>query len=55
MFIGIVAGLLIFDLGVLHKDQHEISVRESLKLSGFYIGMGLAFGGWVWWYKGSDA
>ncbi|HJV06713.1 MAG TPA: TerC family protein [Chromobacteriaceae bacterium] len=55
MFIGIVAGLLIFDLGVLHKDQHEISVRESLKLSGFYIGMGLAFGGWIWWYKGSDA
>ncbi len=29
-FVGIVAALLAFDLGVLHKDDHEIGVRESL-------------------------
>jgi len=55
MFMAIVATLLLFDLGVLNKDDHEIGVRESLKLSAFYIGMGLAFGGWVGWYKGGDA
>lgn len=55
MFLGLVAGLLAFDLGVLHRDQHEISVRESLKLSAFYIAIGLGFGAWVWWYRGSDA
>nr|WP_283773132.1 TerC family protein [Craterilacuibacter sp. RT1T] len=55
MFMGVVAALLAFDLGVLHKDQHEIGVAESLKLSAFYIAMGLAFGAWIWWYKGSDA
>ncbi len=55
MFAGIVGALLAFDLGVLHKDDHEIGVAESLKLSAFYIAMGLAFGGWVWWYKGGDA
>ena len=33
VFIGIVIALLTFDLGVLHKDDHEISVRESLLLS----------------------
>ncbi len=55
MFFGLVIALLVFDLGVLHKDQQEIGVRESLKLSAFYIAMGLAFGGWVWWYKGADA
>ncbi|MBM5573376.1 TerC family protein [Deefgea sp. CFH1-16] len=52
-FIAIVLTLLIFDLGVLHKQDHEIGVRESLKLSAFYITAGLLFGGWVWWYLGS--
>ena len=32
-FIGIVVTLLAFDLGVLHRDDHEIDVRESLLLS----------------------
>lgn len=51
-FIVIVVTLLALDLGVLHKDQREIGVSESLVLSGVYIGLGLAFGGWVWWYLG---
>ncbi|GGY11963.1 TerC family protein [Paludibacterium paludis] len=55
MFMVLVLVLLAFDLGVLHKDQHEISVSESLKLSAFYIAAGLAFGGWVAWYRGADA
>ncbi len=55
MFFGFVLALLAFDLGVLHKDQHEITVSESLKLSAFYICMGLLFGAWLWWYKGSTA
>ncbi|RXZ44266.1 TerC family protein [Crenobacter cavernae] len=54
MFMGLVVALLAFDLGVLHKDQHEIGVKESLKLSAFYIAMGVAFGGWLWWYRGAD-
>ena len=33
VFIGIVIALLTFDLGVLHKDDHEISVRKNLLLS----------------------
>lgn len=55
MFFGFVLALLAFDLGILHKDQHEISVAESLKLSAFYICMGMLFGGWLWWYKGPTA
>ncbi|AXK39896.1 TerC family protein [Crenobacter cavernae] len=54
MFMGLVVALLAFDLGVLHKNQHEIGVKESLKLSAFYIAMGVAFGGWLWWYRGAD-
>jgi tellurite resistance protein TerC len=55
MFIGIVAVLLILDLGVLHKKQREIEVKESLILSAVYISLGLAFGGWIWWYMGETA
>ena len=33
VFIGVVVTLLAFDLGVLHTDDHEIGVRESLLLS----------------------
>jgi tellurite resistance protein TerC len=51
-FMGLVAALLALDLGVLHKDQREIGVSESLILSAVYISLGLAFGGWVWWYLG---
>ena len=51
-FMGIVAALLAFDLGILHRDQREIGVRESLILSAFYIVVALLFGGWVWWYMG---
>ena len=54
-FIGIVLALLAFDLGIMHRDNHEIGVRESLGLSAGYIGMGLAFGAWVWWYLGSQS
>lgn len=54
-FIGIVIALLVFDLGVLHKDDHEIGVRESLLLSGGYISVALIFGAWVWWYMGAQS
>ncbi len=51
-FVAVVVTLLAFDLGVLHKDDREIGVRESLFLSGGYIGMAVLFGVWVWWYFG---
>ena len=54
-FISIVIALLAFDLGVLHKDDREIGVRESLLLSAGYISVALVFGGWVWWYLGAQS
>ena len=55
LFFGIVITLLVVDLGLLHKDNHEIEVKESLLLSAVYIGLGLSFGAWVWWYLGSTS
>lgn len=52
-FISIVIALLVFDLGVLHKDTHEIGVAESLKLSAAYIAIGLLFSGFVWYQIGA--
>ncbi len=49
IFLTIVVTLMVFDLGVLHKDDHEIGVAESLKLSAFYILISIAFGGYIWW------
>lgn len=54
-FLAVVIALLVLDLGVLHRKQREIGVRESLAISSYYIVLGLAFGGWVWWYLGETA
>ena len=47
-FIGVVLFLLVLDLGVLHRKMQEISIRESLWMSAFYITIALLFGAWIW-------
>ncbi len=54
-FMMLVFVLLVLDLGVLHKGAKEIEVGESIALSAFYITLGLAFGGFVWWQLGSQS
>ena len=54
-FLAIVAALLALDLGVLHRKQREIGVRESLALSAGYMTLGLSFAGLVWWQLGETA
>lgn len=54
-FLAIVAILLVIDLGVVHRKSKEIGVAESLVTSAVYILLGLAFGGWIWWYMGASA
>jgi tellurite resistance protein TerC len=52
-FIAIVVLLLAFDLGVLHRKDRQIGVRESIALSVGYIVLALLYGVWVWWYLGA--
>lgn len=54
-FIGVVIVLLAFDLGVLHRKTREISIKESLWLSAFYIAIALVFGAWVWHSLGAQS
>ena len=53
-FLALVAALTAFDLGILHKEDREMGIGESLKLSAFYIGIALLFGLWIWFQKGPD-
>jgi tellurite resistance protein TerC len=52
-FLAIVITLLVLDLGILNRDHHEISVSNSLWLSGFYMLIAFCFGAWIWWESGS--
>ena len=53
-FAGIVVLLTAFDLGFLHKEDREMGIADSLKLSAFYIAVALAFGAWIWIERGAD-
>ena len=53
-FISIVVALTAFDLGFLHKEDKEMGIGESLKLTAFYISIALAFGAWVWAARGAE-
>ncbi|WP_430398178.1 TerC family protein [Ferrovibrio sp.] len=55
VFLGIVVALLVFDLGILHRETREIGVRESLVMSGVYLSLGMLFGAWLWWQLGATA
>lgn len=54
-FLLIIVVLTAFDLGFLHRENQEMGVADSLKLSAFYIGVALVFGGWVWVERGPEA
>jgi tellurite resistance protein TerC len=54
-FFGIVVTLLALDLGVLHRDEREIDVKESLLLSAGYLGVAVLFGLWVGWFLGAQS
>jgi tellurite resistance protein TerC len=55
LFLGVVVTLLVLDLGVFHRKNKEIGVKESLKMSAGYISLGLLYGLWVWHELGADA
>ncbi len=54
-FLFLVGLLLAFDLGVLHRKERIIGVRESLWLSAGYVAVACAFGAWVWSRMGGEA
>lgn len=51
-FLVFVAVMLLLDLGVFHKKDSEVRVREAMLWSAFWIVLALAFNAGVWRYGG---
>ncbi len=49
IFIVLVFGLLALDLGVFHKENHKVSMKESLKWTSVWVSLALLFGLAVYW------
>ena len=43
IFIVVIAGLLLFDLGVLHKKDHEVTFKESAGWTAVWVALSLLF------------
>ena len=46
----LVVFLLVLDLLVFHRQDHAPSLRESAAFTAFWIAVGLAFNGLIWWW-----
>lgn len=51
--IGAVVALLVVDF-IATRKPHEVSMREAVGWSAFYIALPLAFGGYIWSQHGSE-
>jgi TerC family integral membrane protein len=51
--IAAVVVLLVLDF-LLTRRPHEVSMKEAVGWSAFYIALPLTFGGYVWWAFGSE-
>jgi tellurite resistance protein TerC len=54
MFLAFVAGMLALDLGVFHRNAHEVSRREALAWSAVWIGLAIVFNIGVYVLQGSE-
>jgi len=52
-FIGLVVLFLALDLGVFHREAHEVSMKEAARWSVIWLSCGIAFSAFVW--KAYDA
>ena len=46
--VGLIIGLLFFDLLTSTRKAHDVSFKEATFWSVFYIAVAVAFGAWVW-------
>lgn len=51
-FTGLVAALLVLDLGVLNRRSHVLSLKEAMSWSLGVIALAHLFGGFLYWHEG---
>jgi len=49
VFAAVIAGVMALDLGVFHRKEHEVSVKEALAWTGVWVLLGLGFNLLIWW------
>jgi len=54
-FLLFVGAMLALDLGVFHRDAHEVGRREALTWSAVWVGLSLVFNAGVFWFQGRTA
>ena len=52
--LGAIAAMLALDLLVLHRDAHEVSMREAALTSSMWVALGVLFGVGVWVVAGGE-
>lgn len=50
-FTALVLGLLALDLGMFHREAHEVRFKEALTWSAVWIGLALLFGAGLYFYS----
>ena len=50
----VLTGALLFDLGLLSKQNKEVSIKAALNQTFFWVGLSLAFFFFVWFEKGQE-
>ncbi len=53
-FVAFIVAMLLLDLLVLHRNAHEVSMKEAATWSGIWIAMGLSFGAIIWAWGGGQ-
>ena len=48
-FVGLVVLFLALDLGVFHRDAHEVTMKEAVTWSVIWLSCGIAFSGFVYY------
>lgn len=51
--ISLIVGLILIDLFTSSRTAHDVSFKEAVAWTVFYVGVSVAFGLWVWSYFGS--
>jgi tellurite resistance protein TerC len=49
VFAAVILSVMVLDLGVFHREEHEVSVKEALSWTGVWVLLGLAFNFLIWW------
>jgi tellurite resistance protein TerC len=52
--VGVTIAVLLFDVIVIARRPREPTMRECAIALSIYVGLAIAFGGWVWNFHGSD-